>query len=180
MGLSKDGTIIQIDGFGERAVAISMMASVIGLAVSAWMYCVYYPQDGETFRVCPIPYPVPWSFLTCFMVQNRALDALNTYAIFSIRARVPVLCVGVTIVSFILFMVHTVANMFPEVVVPLLGLLGILIGLNWFIYLYYLIRYALSSLRKAILSVFGSAPASTPAETSRDSKESCETGASSS
>jgi len=161
MGLSKDGTIMSIDGLGERAVAVSMMTSVIGLASSAWMYCVYYPQDGDTFR-------------------NRALDALNTYAIFSIRARVPVLCVGATIIAFIMFVLHTVANMFPEIVMPLVGLLGLLIGLNWFIYLYYFIRSVLSSVRKKILSVFRRAPPSTPADASGDSKESCGTGASSS
>ncbi|SRR5258708_7158548 len=63
MGLSKDGTIMSIDGFGQRAVAVSMMASVIGLASSAWLYCVYYPQDGDTFRVRPTPCLASWLFL---------------------------------------------------------------------------------------------------------------------
>ncbi|KAF8335879.1 uncharacterized protein EI90DRAFT_3047402 [Cantharellus anzutake] len=156
LGLSKEGTIMPMDTSGERAIAVSMMSSAIGLAVSAWMYCIYYPQEGDLFRL-------------------RALDALNTYAIFSIRARIPILCVGVATSAFLIFVVHTLSAMFPEVVAPLLALLGILIGLNWFIYFYHLVRFAFSYVSKAVLYVFRRGSTPPPAETTDgNSKQSSE------
>ena len=58
-GFAKDSTIVAIDDFAERAVAVSMLSSVISLASAAWMYCIYYPQDGDKFRVRPLPQHFP-------------------------------------------------------------------------------------------------------------------------
>ncbi|KAF9506194.1 hypothetical protein BS47DRAFT_1367535 [Hydnum rufescens UP504] len=94
-GFTKDSTIVTIDDIAERAVAVSMLSSVLSLAAAAWMYCVYYPQDGDTFR-------------------HQARDALNTYAIFSIRARVPFACDCVAIAAFIVFVLHSLIEVYPR------------------------------------------------------------------
>ena len=46
-------------------------------------------------------------------------------------------------------------EVYPEIVLPLAALLGILVGLNWMVYCYYFVRLVAVSIRRGFVWVFG-------------------------
>jgi hypothetical protein len=67
---------------------------------------------------------------------------------------VPFACDCVAIGAFIVFVLHSLIEVYPEMVLPLAGLIGILVGLNWMVYCYYFVRLVLVSIRRGLGRIF--------------------------
>ena len=46
------GTVFTIDGFAKRALAVSAIASALGLAIDAVLLFMYFGADARKFQAC--------------------------------------------------------------------------------------------------------------------------------
>jgi len=103
--------------------------------------------------------------------QIRTRDTLNTYAFFAIRARIPMLTVGVTLTSFGVFVYHCLMQIAPDVVLPIFAISGIIMGLNAFVFIYYCARWVVVLVFSGVKWLLGIGTRSTPMPALREEVE---------
>lgn len=104
-----------INDWAKNAIALSSIASGIGLSCDAWFLLRYTWIDVETF-------------------STRALDVYGSYLFFSISARVPTICTFLSAISLTSFLALVAFSTWPEAVLVLCVFVGIVMSLQYLVY----------------------------------------------
>lgn len=104
-----------VSDYAKSCIALSSIASGVGLACDAWFLLRYTWIDVPTFT-------------------TRARDVYGTYLFFSISARVPMICTFIAAVSLMGFLSLVAFATWPEAVLVLCFVVGILMSLQFLVY----------------------------------------------
>jgi hypothetical protein len=104
-----------INDYAKNAIALSSVASGVGLACDAWFLLRYTWLDVQAF-------------------STRARDVYDTYLFFSISARVPTICTCLSAVSLTGFLALVAFGTWPEAVLILCFFVGVIMSLQYLVY----------------------------------------------
>ncbi len=109
------GSMFMVSDYAKSSVALSSIASGVGLACDIWFLLRYTWLDVPTF-------------------MTRARDVYGTYFFFSISARVPMICTFISAVSLMGFLSLVAFATWPGAVLVLCFVVGILMSLQFLVY----------------------------------------------
>jgi hypothetical protein len=119
-GYSSSDTVFPIDGLAYRSVTVGSIASGIGLVIDAWFLMLYSSGDVERFK-------------------RRAADFASsdsdpTFFYFSIACRLPAMCLLVSAVSLMLFLLTVAWMAWPTAVLVMCFGTGMLLTLQYLVF----------------------------------------------
>lgn len=109
------GSMFLVTDFAKNAIALSSIASGIGLACDTWFLLRYTWIDIELFSI-------------------RARDIYDTYIFFSISSKVPTICTCISAVSLTGFLALVAFGTWPEAVLVLCFFIGVVMSLQYLVY----------------------------------------------
>ncbi|KAJ6539838.1 hypothetical protein DFH09DRAFT_69322 [Mycena vulgaris] len=96
-------SLFKVDAFAQRAIAVSSIATGLGILCDAWFILRYYCLQSTVFK-------------------TRAKDIYGSYLFFSLSARLPMLGALVSLAALVVFVARVAYNALP-VFVAILGII---------------------------------------------------------
>lgn len=112
--LSPD-TIFAVNTYAKSAIALSSIASGVGISTDAWFLLRYNWIESTTF-------------------VTRARDVYGKYIFFSISSRVPTLCMFISSLALMAFLGIVAFNAWPQAVLAFCFLVGVVMTLQFLVY----------------------------------------------
>ncbi|OCH90040.1 hypothetical protein OBBRIDRAFT_628773 [Obba rivulosa] len=109
------GTLFVIDGLSERLVVLSSLTAGIGIMLDAWFLMLYSSANGTRF-------------------QRLSTDFYGTHLFFCLSCRMPSLCMLLSSVCLMGFLLAVAWVAWPEAVYVMSGVAGTLITLQYLVY----------------------------------------------
>ncbi|KAI0658266.1 hypothetical protein C8Q70DRAFT_994149 [Cubamyces menziesii] len=109
------GSMYVIDGFSQSVVAIGAIAAGIGLVTDAWFLVLYSGASAEKF-------------------QRVAKDVYNTYFFFCLTCRLPTMCMFVSAIALMFFLLGVAYTAWPTAVLVMSFCAGLLFSSQFLIF----------------------------------------------
>ncbi|KAI0328437.1 hypothetical protein GY45DRAFT_1326295 [Cubamyces sp. BRFM 1775] len=109
------GSMYVIDGFSQSVVAIGAIAAGIGLVTDAWFLVLYSGSSAEKF-------------------QRVAKDVYNTYFFFCLTCRLPTMCMFVSAIALMFFLLGVAYTAWPTAVLVMSFCAGLLFSSQFLIF----------------------------------------------
>ena len=144
------GGLFVLEGFSLGAISICAIAAGLGLVYDAWFLVLYSGANGAKFLVRPsrplIP-PLPVSSRSP-RPQRIAKDVYNTYFFFALTCRLPILCMALSTVSLMSFLLAVAWTAWPTAVLVMSFVAGFLLTSQFVIFgLHRLINFVVWTVR---------------------------------
>jgi hypothetical protein len=157
-GFSSDSVFsIAEDLFSLRMVALSSVASGLGLCTTTWMILWYSFSDVPKFQV---RLRFPSTLLVLFLLilcsgQKRARDVYGTYTFFCLSCRVPALLMGTSALALTGFLIRVAWSAWPSATLVMSVLAGTIVGLQYLVWVVHsaarLVVWGIKAIRRVIL-----------------------------
>lgn len=113
--MTSSGAEFTLNNCGGQIIAVSSIFSGLGLIVDMWFLLRYSPLTPDEFR-------------------RVALDVNDTYVTYSLTARLPIVLLSASVVSFVVFLLYIAATVWPAASIVLSALTGLSFTLGYLIY----------------------------------------------
>jgi hypothetical protein len=158
-GLQGTGALFEIDEFGVHMIALSSVASGLGLCSTAWMIIIYSFSDAKKFQVCPfLLHILAYLIADGVPSQRAALDVYGTYTFFCLSCRVPAILMATAVLALTAFLIRVAWSAWPTATLIMSLLAGTVVGLQYLVWTVHsaakLVVYAIKLVRRAVLRVF--------------------------